>query len=116
MGDPNVKRVRETRFWGEGECEIRVTRDFLDIGADTTISFGSGNTASWGDSAVWGDAEWAFARAISPTLVRKARRGTVFSIEFSHATLGETWAVHRADHHVDAQRVSSVPRTEVVNA
>lgn len=112
MGDPGVKRIRQTRLWGEGEVEFKLTRDFLDVGVNQSVRFGGEDTANWAD-AVWADAVWSFDHAIAPVLIRQGRRGTTFSVELSHSVLNERWSAHRMDHHLAGSRVPSTIRTEV---
>lgn len=116
FGDPNTKTVRESKIWGEGKLEFRLTRDFLDSGTDMALTFGSGTTDTWGGGTgtdTWGDGTWGPIRQIQPRLVRQARRGTLFSVQFSHNVLNESWAVHRMSHNLRDFRVPSVTRSEV---
>jgi hypothetical protein len=66
---------------------------------------------------VWGDGTdpdliWGGGGQVSPKLVRKSIRGTVFSTEFSNASESATWSLHRTDRHLADHRISSTPRTD----
>jgi hypothetical protein len=118
MGDPNVKTVRETTVWGEGQATFRLTTDFDDsgVGAVQTWTASDFNDL-WTDEPtdIWTDAPddvWGGRRAIKPRLVRQARRGTVFSTEFSNDEPSVGWAVHRMDHGVRETRNPTTVATD----
>lgn len=109
FGDPVTKSVRETRLWGEGSCDVRLTVDFRDVGTFQAADFGSSNTAEWED-ADWSDALWDFGRQVSPFLIRQARRGTTHSLEFRST---DAFGIHRLNHNLRDFRVPSTTQTEV---
>lgn len=118
LGSLDVKRVREEKLFGEGVCGVEVTTDFADNGTVGAVTFSTAGTDVWttDPADLWtddADDVWGGTRQTVARLFRQARRGSVFSVEFSNSTLSTPWAMHRAVLHVADQKISSTPRVEV---
>jgi hypothetical protein len=119
-GSQNVKRIRETKLWGSGAMTVSFSKDFEQTARSSeTVVLTEDNL--WPDGTdpfeVWGDGTdpdliWGGGGQVSPKLVRKSIRGTVFSTEFSNASESATWSLHRTDRHLADHRISSTPRTD----
>ena len=100
-----VKTVREFKVWGKGSLFFGVGRDFRSAEFSEEVDFTAG-ADTWGDgtgSDTWGDGTgsdtWGSGAVVLVQLVRRAVRGTVFSVTFEDVS-GAAWTVNRLAHHV----------------
>ena len=114
FGDPSVKSIRELKLWGTGSLYAGTAVDY-NSGADVDYAtFPS--TEIWGDgsdpSKIWSDGTdasqtWGGGANIGSTLVRRAHRGTVFSVQVNDYG-GAAFEVLRMTHHLREARIPSV--------
>ena len=109
------KTIREGVYWGSGACTLAISRDYADTSASDTLAFTNSTSDTWGDgtgSDTWGDGTgtdtWAALGPINRKMVRRAIRGTLFSVKFSNTTLNQGWSIHRAVLHLREARQPNV--------
>ena len=105
LGATTVKTLREFKVWGKGSVFFGVGRDFSPAEFSQSVVFAA-NTDTWGDgtgSDTWGDGTgsdtWGAGQEVQVQLVRRAVRGTVFSVTVADVS-GAAWTVNRLAHHV----------------
>lgn len=124
LGSPDQKTVREMKMWGEGQCQVCLSVDWIGqsvcvppvvFGASLDVwSDGTDPTDTWGGGTTTNDL-WGPAGATTPRLVRGlAMRGTPFSLEFRNSQINKTWAIHRAEYHLRETRTPNVVETATV--
>jgi hypothetical protein len=98
LENPDVKTLRESKFWGTGKVFTALGNDFeIGVGDLDALEMEPSGVTKWEEST-WGGGEWVTSPGLLPAHRRRAVRGTVFSLYFFNATKGQTWSVHRADH------------------
>jgi hypothetical protein len=118
FGDYNSsqqKTIRETKVWGTGVVNVAFSVDFNELQrANVTVTLGL--RGQWpivgqGTWNVWLDGlndRWPQSNQVSNNLVRYARRGTLFSTEFSNSPQSPSWSVHRVASHLREIREPSI--------
>lgn len=100
LGNPDVKTLRSSKFWGTGRCFCGISRDFEQgTGRLKELDFNDASADQWGKTE-WGAGEWAQPKGLLPAHYRKAVRGTVFSLYLSNDVAEQAWSLHRATHHL----------------
>lgn len=112
FGDPDVKALRELKLWGSGGLYVGMAVDYQAGATLDAVSLPAADT--WGDgtgSDTWGDGTgtdtWGSGAATTSALVRRAHRGTVFSV-LAADNAGAAFEVLRMTHHIREGRVPSV--------
>lgn len=112
FGDPDVKALRELKLWGSGGLYVGMAVDYQAGATLDAVSLPAADT--WGDgtgSDTWGDGTgtdtWGSGVAMTSALVRRAHRGTVFSVQVAD-NAGTAFEVLRMTHHIREGRVPSV--------
>jgi len=103
LGATTIKTLREFKLWGKGECTFGVSRDFSSPDWAQPVDFAQG-AATWGDGTsldTWGDGTgtdtWSTGAAVAVVLIRRAVRGTVFSLRIEST---DPWTLNRIAHHI----------------
>lgn len=118
FGDPGVKSLREMKVWGSGSVYAGMTIDYQPSPVLDAVAFPIADT--WGDGTsltdFWGDGTdssdtWGYGINTSCQLVRRAHRGTVFSVVLQDNG-GQAFQVLRMTHHLREGRVPSVKTGE----
>lgn len=100
LGNPDVKTLRSSKFWGSGKVFCGLSHDFEQgTGTLDLLDFSDKSADTWGGTT-WGGGEWAEPKGLLPAHKRRATRGTTFSLFFENTTKDQEWAVHRAVHHL----------------
>lgn len=96
-------------YWRAGDYPYEKWGD----GTDTNNLWGDGSA---GTSDTWGsgtaDDLWGPTTQSVVRLVRRAKRGTLYSIQFANSTLNKTWAVARMSLHLREQRFPTLLTTD----
>lgn len=97
-------------YWRAGDYPYEKWGD----GTDTNNLWGDGSAGtadSWSDGGtendLWGPTTQSVVR-----IVRRAKRGTLFSVLFSNNTLNKSWTVSRMSMHIREQRFPTLLTTD----
>lgn len=112
FSDPDVKTLREMKVWGTGGLYVGMAIDYQPSAVLDSVSFPV--TDTWGDgtgSDTWGDGTgtdlWGAGASTVAAMIRRAHRGTVFSV-ICEDLAGAAFEVIRMTHHIRDRRVPSV--------
>lgn len=100
LGNPDVKVLRSSKFWGTGKAFCGMGHDFNEAtGTLDLLDMEGGSETEW-DESEWGEGEWAKTPGLLSAHKRRSTRGTVFSLYFANTTKDQSFSVHRAVHHL----------------
>lgn len=100
LGNPDVKTIRSSKFWGTGKVRCGLGYDFRqDNGTQDLLDFSDPTATVW-ESEKWESSTWAEPRGLLAAHKRRSTRGTVFSLYLSNTVKDQEWSLHRADHHL----------------
>lgn len=117
LGSPDVKRVPECKLWGAGKVSYGLAADFQVADFSALADFAAGvdtwsdgtGTDTWADGADPND-PWGAGGVLFTTKVRRAQRGTVFSLRLDNYD-ATPWTLARATH-----QLAGIRETEVTKA
>jgi hypothetical protein len=115
FGSPNMKTIREFVVWASGKFNTGMAVDYQALNSATPLdlvtsldvwSDGTDVTDLWGDGSNARD-RWSLGATAVSAMVRRAQRGTVFSLALQSYD-GSPWEVQRMVLHLRNVRPPSV--------
>lgn len=110
-GIPDVKTVRELKVWGKGKCTVALGADFRPQGTGDLCDF-SVTADTWGDEN-WGAGTWGGVGSLRAKKIRRAVRGTMFSLSVSNYD-ATPFTLDRVTYELREQRVPSTLKADYV--
>lgn len=112
FSNPAVKTLRELKLWGTGSMYVGMAADYNTGATLDPIVFSGSDIWNDGTAGIWSDGTdstdtWGAGNNLGPKSVRRAHRGTVFSVILEDV-VGADYQILRMAHHLRELRIPSV--------